>query len=237
MGLNNAYRDHIYSSSPDDTAEDTMDELEAEDKFIEITVSEPHKVGEGISSFMAYKVRTRTNLAKLFRHQDFSVTRRFSDFLGLHEKLCEKHSHRGRIIPPAPEKSLVGTTKVKMTSNSTSFDAGDENIGGQIVIGRAATGGGGGVGGVTALAAQERSSEKEFIARRRAGLERFVNRVAQHPVLRKDSCFVEFLESSRDLPRATSTSALSSASVFRLLGRVGDTVNKMTYKMEETDPW
>ena len=41
----------------------------------------------------------------------------------------------------------------------------------------------------------------------------------------------------RDLPRATSTSALSSASVFRLLGRVGDTVNKMTYKMEENDPW
>ena len=48
---------------------------------------------------------------------------------------------------------------------------------------------------------------------------------------------MEFLESNRDLPRATSTSALSSASVFRLIGRMGDTVNKMTYKMEETDPW
>ena len=52
-----------------------------------------------------------------------------------------------------------------------------------------------------------------------------------------DSIFLEFLESNRDLPRATSTSALSSASVFRLIGRMGDTVNKMTYKMEETDPW
>lgn len=49
--------------------------------------------------------------------------------------------------------------------------------------------------------------------------------------------FLEFLESNRDLPRATSTSALSSASVFRLIGRMGDTVNKMTCKMEETDPW
>lgn len=49
---------------------------------------------------------------------------------------------------------------------------------------------------------------------------------------------VEFLESSRDLPRATSTSALSSASVLRLLGKVGDTVNKMSAcRMDETDPW
>ena len=64
-----------------------------------------------------------------------------------------------------------------------------------------------------------RSTEKEFISRRRIALERFVNRVGQHPVLRKDSMFVEFLESSRDLPRATSTSALSSASVFRLIGK------------------
>ena len=49
---------------------------------------------------------------------------------------------------------------------------------------------------------------------------------------------IEFFESKRDLPRATSTSALSSASVLRLLGKVGDTVNKMSsVKMEETDPW
>ena len=31
----------------------------------------------------------------------------------MHEKLVEKHSHLGRIIPPAPEKNLVGTTKAK----------------------------------------------------------------------------------------------------------------------------
>ena len=68
-------------------------------------------------------------------------------------------------------------------------------------------------------------------------LERFINRVVQHPVFRKDVIVIEFLTSGRDLPRATSTSALSSAAVFRLIGKVGDTVNKMTYKMEETDPW
>ena len=56
---------------------------EAEDVFIQIDISEAHKVGEGISSFMAYKVDTKTNM-KLFRRQSFSVTRRFSDFLGKH---------------------------------------------------------------------------------------------------------------------------------------------------------
>ena len=64
-----------------------------------------------------------------------------------------------------------------------------------------------------------------------------INKMLKFQVIRRDTNFVEFVESKRDLPRATSTSALSSASVFRLLGRVGDTVNKMTYKMEETDPW
>merc|ERR1719361_1296325 len=77
-----------------------------------------------MSSFMAYKVTTKTNL-KFFKRENFSVTRRFSDFLGLHEKLVEKHGPRGRIIPPAPEKNLVGTTRVKISSNSTSFDGGN----------------------------------------------------------------------------------------------------------------
>ena len=71
------YRD-VYSSSPE---EEVDLEAEDEDKFIEISVSEPHKVGEGISCYMAYKVSTKTNL-KIFRRESFSVTRRFSDFLG-----------------------------------------------------------------------------------------------------------------------------------------------------------
>lgn len=33
---------------------------------------------------------------------------------GLHEKLVEKYLRAGRIIPPAPEKSVVGATKIKI---------------------------------------------------------------------------------------------------------------------------
>ena len=38
-----------------------------------------------------------------------------------------------------------------------------------------------------------------------------------------------------DLPRATNTSALSGAGVMRLFNKVGETVNKITYKMDEND--
>lgn len=40
------------------------------------------------------------------------VFRRFSDFLGLRDKLAEKHLHFGVIIPPPPEKSLIGTSEL-----------------------------------------------------------------------------------------------------------------------------
>ena len=41
--------------------------------------------------------------------------RRFSDFLGLHDLLVQKYLRLGRIIPPAPEKNMIGATKVKMS--------------------------------------------------------------------------------------------------------------------------
>ncbi|KOB72362.1 putative sorting nexin isoform 1 [Operophtera brumata] len=74
------------------------------------------------------------------------------------------------------------------------------------------------------------------VERRRAALERFLNRVGQHPVLSIDPDFREFLESDTELPKATSTSALSGAGVLRLFNKVGETVNKITYKMDESDP-
>lgn len=60
-----------------------------------------------MSSYVAYRVLTKTNMP-IFSKHEFAVLRRFSDFLGLHEKLTEKYLRSGRIIPPAPEKSIVG---------------------------------------------------------------------------------------------------------------------------------
>ena len=59
---------------------------------------------------------TRTN-SNYFKKKELKVTRRFSDFLGLHDKLAEKYRQNGRIIPPAPDKSVVGMTKVKISKD------------------------------------------------------------------------------------------------------------------------
>jgi len=65
---------------------------------------------------------------------------------------------------------------------------------------------------------------------------RFLNGIAKHPDLQTDPSFVDFLEVDSDLPRATSTSALSGAGVLRLFSRVGDSIGKIAYKMDEVDP-
>lgn len=180
----------------------TPEEIEEDggDQFMLVTITDPQKIGEGMSAYMAYKVTTRTNYPQ-FKKKEFAVLRRFSDFLGLHDKLAERHLHLGRIVPPAPEKSVIGMTKIKMSKDS------------------------------------EPGNSAEFVEKRRASLERFLNRTAAHPVLRLDNDFREFIESDNDLPKATNTSALSGAGVMRLFNRVGDTVNKMTFKMDETNPW
>ncbi|XP_047185005.1 sorting nexin-2 isoform X1 [Scophthalmus maximus] len=93
---------------------DEIEEEELNDSFdMHISVSDPEKVGDGMNAYMAYKVTTKTSVS-LFKRDEFSVKRRFSDFLGLHSKLASKYLHIGYIVPPAPEKSIVGMTKVKV---------------------------------------------------------------------------------------------------------------------------
>jgi len=180
--------------------DDLKKELDGGDEFIEVKVTAPRKVGEGMSSFMAYKVSTKTNLA-YFKKKCPEVNRRFSDFLGLREKLAEKYLQNGRIIPPAPDKSVIGMTKVKMAKED------------------------------------EDTSHSDFVEKRRAALERYLNRTASHPNLRVDPDFREFLELDTDLPKANQTSALSGKNVMKMFSKVGDKVSAYTTKMEESDTW
>jgi len=175
-------------------------DLEASDEFIEIHVTSPHKVGDGMSSYMAYKVTTKTNLS-YFKKNNPEVNRRFSDFLGLREKLCEKYLQNGRIIPPCPDKSVIGMTKVKMSKED------------------------------------ESSTQSEFVEKRRAALERYLNRTASHPNLRVDPDFREFLELDAELPKASNTSTLSGRSVLKAITKLGDKVSQYATKMDETDSW
>ncbi|KAM7015107.1 sorting nexin-1-like [Tautogolabrus adspersus] len=180
------------------TSLEQLEEDEAKDSFdVDVAVTNPEKVGDGMNAYMAYKVSTRTSLA-MFRSKVFSVRRRYSDFLGLYEKLSVKPSLHGCIIPPPPEKSVVGMTKVKVGMDDP--------------------------------------SSVEFLERRRAALERYLQRIVSHPMLLQDPDVREFLERD-DLPRAVNTQALSGAGFLKMINKASDAVNKMTIKMNESDTW
>ncbi|XP_029379295.1 sorting nexin-1a [Echeneis naucrates] len=175
-----------------------VEEEEQEDKFdIYVSVKDPEKIGDGMNAYMAYKVSTQTTLA-MFRNKTFTVRRRFSDFLGLYEKLSEKHGPNGFIVPPPPEKSILGMTKVKVGKDD--------------------------------------SSAADFVERRRGALERYLQRVVNHPSLLQDPDVREFLE-REELPRAVSTQALSGAGFLKMINKATDAVSKMTIKMNESDVW
>lgn len=53
----------------------------------------------------SYKVNTSTN-HPIFPFSEFSVLRRFNDFVWVHDQL--NFSHPGAIVPPLPEKQTVG---------------------------------------------------------------------------------------------------------------------------------
>ena len=188
-----------FQSQPSFDEPPKMTKPTVQESKIQVTLGAAYKKGEGISSFMVYPVTTKTTLP-FFRKSSVCVDRRFSDFLGLHDKLQEKHSQMGRIVPPPPSKSMVGTAKAKFAKQ------------------------------------EEQPSSDEFLEKRRAALERFLQRNAEHPAIIADPDFRDFLETENELPRSTSTSALSGAGVKRMFSFVSDTVNKMTFKMDETDP-
>ncbi|XP_004066915.1 sorting nexin-1 [Oryzias latipes] len=180
------------------TSLEQLEEEEAKDSFdVDVAVTNPEKVGDGMNAYVAYKVFTRSSLP-LFKSKAFSVRRRFSDFLGLYEKLSAKQTLHGCIIPPPPEKSVVGMTKVKVGMDDP--------------------------------------SSVEFVERRRAALERYLQRVVSHPSLVQDPDVREFLEKD-DLPRAVNTQTLSGAGFLKMINRASDAVNKMTIKMNESDTW
>uniref|UniRef100_A0A673ISI4 Sorting nexin-2 n=1 Tax=Sinocyclocheilus rhinocerous TaxID=307959 RepID=A0A673ISI4_9TELE len=111
-------RADVFDRSPDQDE----DEEENRDTFdIQISVSDPEKVGDGMNAYMAYKVTTKTSLS-IFSRDEVCVKRRFSDFLGLHSKLASKYMHIGYIVPPAPEKSIVGQRLGRRSSAVTELD-------------------------------------------------------------------------------------------------------------------
>jgi sorting nexin-1/2 len=93
--------------------------------LFEIVVGDPHKVGDLTSAHTVYNVRTKVPItspstmvaprilteapqttSKQFRVPEFSVARRYSDFLWLYKVL--NNNNPGVVVPPPPEKQAVG---------------------------------------------------------------------------------------------------------------------------------
>ena len=141
-----------------------------------IYVNEPRKMGDGISGFIVYTVKTETTRAS-WNGKTFEVTRRFSDFLGLYEKLAGKYQHKGYYILPAPEKSIMSFTKgkyskyyvMKLNCSVKMAGAGEDD---------------------------------QFVLRRQHSLQRWLRTILKHHALTKDPDIQTFLTQDH-IPPAT----------------------------------
>ncbi|KAK6503502.1 Vacuolar protein sorting-associated protein 5 [Arthrobotrys musiformis] len=79
-------------------------ELAAKPTF-DIQVGDPHKVGDLTSAHIVYQVSTKTS-SKAYKVPEFTVSRRYRDFLWLYNALIV--SNPGIIVPPPPEKQQLG---------------------------------------------------------------------------------------------------------------------------------
>lgn len=73
--------------------------------MFQITISDPTKVGDPVRGYIVYTVTTRTT-SPHYKRGEFSVLRRFSDFLWLGEVVAG--NNMGVIVPPMPDKHAFG---------------------------------------------------------------------------------------------------------------------------------
>ncbi|CAD5210927.1 unnamed protein product [Bursaphelenchus xylophilus] len=104
----------------EDSDEQAVDEEAVVFKNANIVVSirAYEKKSEGFNAYIVYKIETRVSGIPNYTKSMNEVWRRFSDFLGLRDKLVEKYQHKGVAIPLAPEKSLAALTKTKLNTTN-----------------------------------------------------------------------------------------------------------------------
>ncbi|KAJ5217198.1 hypothetical protein N7468_010206 [Penicillium chermesinum] len=93
------------ADGPQRQTQPSMSVEQAAKPTFEIHVGDPHKVGDITSSHIVYQVRTKTS-SKAYRQPEFTVTRRYRDFLWLYNSL--HNNNPGVVVAPPPEKQAVG---------------------------------------------------------------------------------------------------------------------------------
>lgn len=92
-------------ATPQRQAQPSVSVEQAAKPTFSIYVGDPHKVGDLTSSHTEYSVTTKTT-SKGYRNPEFTVSRRYRDFLWLYTQL--HNNSPGVIIPPPPEKQSLG---------------------------------------------------------------------------------------------------------------------------------
>lgn len=86
------------------TTQPSMSIEQASKPSFQITVGDPHKVGDLTTSHIVYSVRTRTT-SKGYKQPEFEVKRRYRDFLWLYTTM--HGNNPGVVVPPPPEKQAL----------------------------------------------------------------------------------------------------------------------------------
>ncbi|KAG2468916.1 SNX32 protein, partial [Polypterus senegalus] len=125
-----------------------------------------------------FTVHTKTNLAH-FKKPEFSVVRQHEEFIWLHDTYLENEDYAGIIIPPAPPRPDFEASREKLQK----LGEGD--------------------GSMTReeFAKMKQELEAEYLAifkKTVAMHEVFLQRLAMHPILRRDHNFYVFLEYDQD---------------------------------------
>ena len=174
---------------------------------INISVSDPRKIGDSLlDSYITFRVRTVLTagsvISQSFNNSTESIVdRRFSDFLGIYEKLKAKHQHKGILVPAPPEKDVKSLAKIKISNTDAE------------------------------------AVELNAVARRQAALERFLNRLAAHPVLNKDEQLQAFLMQPTLQSSKSQTSVFSLNGMKKMFKTAEDQVQKLTKPYVEQDAW
>ncbi|KAF1991836.1 Vps5-domain-containing protein [Aulographum hederae CBS 113979] len=92
------------NGGPQRQTQPSMSVVEAAKPTFNILVGDPHKVGDLTGSHTEYSVTTKTS-SKAYREPEFSVSRRYRDFLWLYNQL--HNNNPGVVVPPPPEKQAM----------------------------------------------------------------------------------------------------------------------------------
>lgn len=169
------------------------------DGTLDCTVDSPMKENDGTKdAYVSYKVTTHSDFSS-FMKSDFSVRRRFTDFVFLRNALYKEY--QAAAVPPLPEK------------NSMAYVRGDR-------------------------------FSNDFTHRRAWSLHRFIKRITQHPILRRSTIFLLFLETQdwnqqmKNRPARSSTASETSPATAPPQGffdNVADTMLNAFSKVHKPD--